>query len=138
VLTSAQFHAARNGFLGLNAAQIRNSTIAIIGCGPVGLCAIAATGTFNPKHIIAIDAVPSRLENAASLGAEPKNYKTEGDALLAHVRNVTDGRGVDIVLELVGAKPALQLAYNLIRHGGVISSIGVHSTEFPFTATQGK
>ena len=105
---------------------------------PVGLCAIAAAGTFHPKHLIAIDAVPSRLQNAASLGAEPKNYNTDEAGLLEHVRRVTDGRGLDVVLELVGQKAALQLAYDLVRPGGVISSIGVHSAEFPFTASQGE
>jgi len=86
--------------------------------------------------LIAVDAVPSRLENAASLGAEPRSYKDE-DALMNYIKDITDGRGADIVLELVGAKSALQLAFDLVRPGGVISSIGVHSTEFPFTASQG-
>ena len=82
--------------------------------------------------------MPSRLQNAASLGAEPKNYSTDEAGLLEYVNRITDGRGADVVLELVGQKSALQLAYNLVRPGGVISSIGVHSAEFPFTASQGE
>ncbi|USP76434.1 alcohol dehydrogenase [Curvularia clavata] len=130
------FYAVRNGFSQLKPPQIRKCIVAVIGCGPVGLCAIAAAGTFHPNHLIAIDAVPSRLQNAASLGAEPKNYSTNEADLFEHVRCVTNGRGVDVVLELVGQKSALQLAYDLVRPGGVISSIGVHSAEFPFTASQ--
>ncbi|OJD40645.1 alcohol dehydrogenase [Diplodia corticola] len=131
------FFAARNAFSRLPAHRARTSTVAVIGCGPVGLCALAATtSTHAPAHLLAIDAVPSRLQNAASLGAEAFNYSTQRGDLDARIAHLTQGRGVDVVLELVGAKPALGMAFEIVRPGGVISSVGVHSTEFPFTATQ--
>ncbi|KAF4537156.1 alcohol dehydrogenase [Lasiodiplodia theobromae] len=131
------FFAARNAFSRLTRQQARTATVAVIGCGPVGLCALAATtSTHQPAHLLAIDAVPSRLQNAASLGAEPFNYQIQRQELDSRIRELTQGRGVDVVLELVGAKAALGMAFDLVRPGGTISSVGVHSSEFPFTATQ--
>lgn len=92
----------------------------------------------QPAHLLAIDAVPSRLQNAASLGAEPFNYQIQRNELDSRIQELTQGRGVDVVLELVGAKAALGMAFDLVRPGGTISSVGVHSSELPFTATQGK
>ena len=57
--------------------DIRHSTMAIIGCGPVGLCAIIAGAHLQPKHLFTIDAVDSRLEVARRLGAEPLNFKKD-------------------------------------------------------------
>ncbi|KAK0642556.1 putative zinc-binding alcohol dehydrogenase, partial [Lasiodiplodia hormozganensis] len=131
------FFAARNAFSRLTRQQARTATVAVIGCGPVGLCALAATASIHqPAHLLAIDAVPSRLHNAASLSAEPFNYQIQRQELDSRIRDLTQGRGVDVVLELVGAKAALGMAFDLVRPGGTISSVGVHSSEFPFTATQ--
>ncbi|KAB2569589.1 putative zinc-binding alcohol dehydrogenase [Lasiodiplodia theobromae] len=131
------FFAARNAFSRLTRQQARTTTVAVIGCGPVGLCALAATASVHqPAHLLAIDAVPSRLQNAASLGAEPFNYQIQRNELDSRIQELTQGRGVDVVLELVGAKAALGMAFDLVRPGGTISSVGVHSSEFPFTATQ--
>lgn len=88
-----------------------------------------ATTTYRPKHIFAIDSVPSRLEQARLLGAEPLNFQTDMDGLKRRIFEVTDGRGADVVLEIVGLTPALRLAFDLVRPWGVISSVGVHGGE---------
>lgn len=109
--------------------DISQSTMVIIGCGPVGLCAVAAAVShFKPKHLFAVDSVDSRLEQARKLGAEPLNF-TNASGMLARVKEVTDGRGVDMAVEVVGLSPALRTAFDLIRPFGVISSIGVHNAE---------
>jgi threonine dehydrogenase-like Zn-dependent dehydrogenase len=121
------------GFYGVKSAielsprsQVAQSVLVIIGCGPVGLCAVAAAAYMKPKHIFAIDGVESRLKFAKSLGAEPLNFLKDREGMLARVLEVTEGRGADMVVELVGQSSALQTAYELIRPFGVISSIGVH------------
>ena len=45
------------------------------------------------------------------------------------IKEVTDGRGADVVIEVVGLSPALKTAFDLIRPWGIISSIGVHNGE---------
>lgn len=72
--------------------------------------------------------MPSRLELAKSLGAEPLNYMTDKD-FKQTILDATEGRGADVVLEVVGHSPALKTAYDIIRPWGVISSVGVHNAE---------
>jgi threonine dehydrogenase-like Zn-dependent dehydrogenase len=98
---------------------------AVIGCGPVGLMAILAARHMGGDPIFAIDRVPERLALAGSLGAIPVDA-SQVDAA-EFVRDATDGRGVDAVLEAVGSGDALRLAYALLRPGGVLSVIGVHT-----------
>lgn len=109
--------------------DIRQSTLVVVGCGPVGLCAILAAAHRQPRHLFAIDSVDSRLELARQLGAEPLNFQTDKERMVARIKEVTEGRGADMVVEVVGQAPALKTAFDLVRNFGAISSIGVHSTE---------
>ncbi|CAH0018068.1 unnamed protein product [Clonostachys rhizophaga] len=109
--------------------DVRDATIVIIGCGPVGLCAIVAAAHLQPKHLFAIDMVDSRLEQAKKLGAEPFNSAKDKEAMEARIKEVTDGRGADMAVEVVGLSPALRTAFDSVRPFGTISSIGVHNAE---------
>lgn len=109
--------------------DVKESTMVVIGCGPVGLCAIICALHVQPKHLFAIDSVDSRLEMARKLGAEPLNFKDGLESMQERIQQVTDGRGADMVVEVVGLPPALRTAYELARPFGAISSIGVHNAE---------
>lgn len=123
------FFAARNAFSNLPASQHSNSVAVVIGCGPVGLCAVISALEYKPKHLFAIDSVPSRLELAASLGAEPLNFMEDKEGLRKRILEVTEGRGADVVMEVVGLSPALRMGYEILRPFGTISSVGVHNAE---------
>lgn len=100
-------------------------TVAVVGCGPVGLMAIQAAQSFNPATVYAIDTVSQRLEMAQTFGATPVDA---GEVHVAsHIQDRTDGRGADAVLECVGAAPALLDSIDIARAGGRVSIIGVHS-----------
>lgn len=104
----------------------------VIGCGPVGLMTIIAAKHLGAKKIFAIDSIEYRLNFAKKLGATPLNFLK--DDLLNEIRNATDGRGADAVMEVVGSADALKLAIKLLRPGGTISSAGVHTAKtFPFS-----
>ena len=105
------------------------STVVVIGCGPVGLCALINAENYKPKHLLAVDSVSSRLDLAKSLGAEPWNFQTDRESLDKRVKELTDGRGADVVIEVVGLSPALKMGFELLRPWGVISSVGVHNAE---------
>ncbi|KAL6776467.1 hypothetical protein ACKKBG_A21250 [Auxenochlorella protothecoides x Auxenochlorella symbiontica] len=107
--------------------------VAVVGCGPVGLLAATAAGRFPAvRAVLAIDSVPGRLALAGRLGATPVN-SAECDPIVA-VREATGGQGADVVLEVVGAGPALGLALDLLKPGGIVSSVGCHTDPgFPFT-----
>ncbi|KAG6040145.1 hypothetical protein E4U19_000059 [Claviceps sp. Clav32 group G5] len=132
------------GFFGIKSAlsmsptvDVTQSTIAVIGCGPVGLCAVACASNLNPQHLFAIDSVESRLEEARKLGAKPLNFQSDPEGMKKEVLEATNGRGADMVVEVVGLSPALRTAFDLVRPFGVISSIGVHNAEIPWTGTEG-
>jgi threonine dehydrogenase-like Zn-dependent dehydrogenase len=123
------FFGAQNAFNSLGSQDPSEATAIVIGCGPVGICAIIAALEYKPKHLFAIDSVDSRLDIAKSLGAEPLNFLKDKDGMLARIKEVTDGRGADIAIEVVGLSPALRTAFDLVRPFGFISSIGVHNAE---------
>lgn len=95
----------------------------------VGLCALIATETYKPKHLFAVDSIESRLDLAKSLGAEPFNFQTDRESLDKRIKDVTDGRGADVVIEVVGLSSALKMGFEILRPWGVISSVGVHNAE---------
>jgi threonine dehydrogenase-like Zn-dependent dehydrogenase len=123
------FFGARNAFNSLGNQDPSDATAVVIGCGPVGLCAIVSELEYKPKHLFAIDSIDSRLALAKSLGAEPLNFMTDKQGMQARIKEVTNGRGADIVIEVVGLSPALRTAFDLLRPFGFISSIGVHNAE---------
>jgi threonine dehydrogenase-like Zn-dependent dehydrogenase len=123
------FFGASNAFKLLSPAQVAESTVVVIGCGPVGLCAIIAASNWKPKHLFAVDSVDSRLNLARNLGAEPLNFEISKAGMKNRIREATEGRGADVVIEVVGLTPALRTAFDLIRPWGIISSIGVHNGE---------
>lgn len=101
----------------------------VIGCGPVGLCALINVEEYKPKYLLAVDSIQSRLDLAKSLGAEPWNFQTNREGLDKRVKELTEGRGADVVIEVVGLSPALKMGFELIRPWGVMSSVGVHNGE---------
>ncbi|CCF36236.1 alcohol dehydrogenase GroES-like domain-containing protein [Colletotrichum higginsianum] len=130
------FFGAKSGFSLLKEEERSNATAVVIGCGPVGLCALIAALEYRPKHLFAIDSVDSRLELARSLGAEPLNFKTDRAGMERRIKEATEGRGADVVIEVVGLSPALRTAFDVVRPWGVIASIGVHNGEIPWTGTE--
>ena len=123
------YHCARLG------GAAGGTTVAVLGCGPVGLMAVLAARELGADPIFALDSVPERLAWAARLGAEAIDL-ARGDAIL-RIRERTGGRGPDAVLEAVGSDEANRLAFELVRPGGTVSVVGVHhEAGFPFTPGQ--
>lgn len=118
------YFAASRFLKNLDERDRKDFTAVCVGCGPVGLCAIACAVTMVDK-VYAIDSVPERLEEAKALGAIPIHL-TEQDPV-AEVKKATDGRGADVVMEIVGHPDALQLSLDLVRPWGSISSVGMHN-----------
>lgn len=103
---------------------------AVVGCGAVGLMAVAAA-VERGVAVLALDRVPERLALAELFGARPVDLGGAGAASV--VAEATRGRGVDAVLEAVGSAEATRLAVDLVRPGGTVSAVGVHTeAAFPF------
>ncbi|KAJ5123777.1 hypothetical protein N7448_009874 [Penicillium atrosanguineum] len=130
------YFAARNAFQALDPEAIQNSTVLLFGCGPVGICALVSALEYHPKHLIAVDSIESRLQLAQGLGAESWNYLKSEHGLRNRVKELTDGRGADIVIEVVGHSSALRLGFEMLRPWGILSSVGVHNGEIPWTGNE--
>jgi 2-desacetyl-2-hydroxyethyl bacteriochlorophyllide A dehydrogenase len=118
-------------------ARIEEGDVVVVqGCGPVGLMAVQAARAFKPSVIYAVDTVSQRLEMAQSFGAVPVDASDVH--VPSHIQDHTGGRGADVLLECVGAIPALAGSIDIVRAGGRISVIGVYSEpemEFPLNLT---
>lgn len=116
------------GYFCAEKAEIKpGATYAVIGCGPVGLMTVLAAKHLGAEKLFAIDVIPERLAIAEKFGAIPLN------ASLTEIKEEifmnTNGRGADAVMEVVGSDQSLKLAIDLVRPGGVISSVGVHTAK---------
>lgn len=113
------FHAISHG--GMRAGD----TVAVLGLGPVGLCAVQCALAGGAVEVFAIDTVEERLEMASSFGATPLHL-TEQEPK-RDVRAATGGAGVDLAVDAVGNPEPLALAISLARDAGTVSGIGAYS-----------
>ena len=110
-----------------NAAIKPSAVYAVIGCGPVGLMTIIAAKHLGASTLFAIDTIPERLDKAKAFGAVPLNASLID--VKEEILSKTHGRGADGVMEVVGSSATLKLAIELLRPGGIISSVGVHTAK---------
>ncbi len=100
-------------------------TVAVLGLGPVGLCAVQAALAAGAAPVYAIDGVDQRLDVARALGASPIHLTEERPRDI--VRSATEGRGVDAAIDAVGHPDALDLAIRLTRKAGTVVATGVYA-----------
>ncbi|MEO0881778.1 MAG: alcohol dehydrogenase catalytic domain-containing protein [Pseudomonadota bacterium] len=118
-------------WFGLKNAEIQpGDTVAIVGCGPIGLMAVEGAFLMGAAQVFAVDLVPERRAMAQKLGAIALSADDAADEIMA----VTSGRMVNRVVECVGADAAIHLSLKLACNGGTVSCIGVNQNmnfEFP-------
>lgn len=108
-----------------NTARIEEGdTVAILGCGGVGLNVIQGAKLAGAERIIAVDRVASKLELAQKFGATETVDATEGDPVSA-VMDLTGQRGADVSFEVIGLEPTIHQAINMARRGGQAVLVGV-------------
>lgn len=100
-------------------------TVAVLGLGPVGLCAVQAALAAGAAKVFAVDSVQARLEMAGRFGAVPLHLGE--DEPKKAVRAATEGRGVDVVVDAVGDPGPLAMAVSLCRDAGTVSGIGAYA-----------
>ena len=124
---------ASTGYFGAELAELKpNDTCVVIGCGPVGIMAIKAALYLGCENIIAVDSVDFRLKFARNNGAVTLNYLSEN--VVKRVLERTHGIGVDSVIEAVGSKSSMKTAFDILRPGGVLASVGVQAfDQLPFS-----
>jgi threonine dehydrogenase-like Zn-dependent dehydrogenase len=120
------------GWFGADAAAVGpGKTVAVVGNGAVGLCAVLAARQMGAERIIAMSRHESRQKLALEFGAT--DIVTErGDEGVARIKELTDGRGAHSVIEAVGSREAMMQAIRSTRPGGHVGFVGVfHGVELP-------
>ena len=103
----------------------KGASLAVLGLGPVGLCAVQAATALGAGQVIAVDTVADRLEVARSFGAIPLHLTD--DDVRGEVKNLTEGRGSDVTVDAVGHPDAFDMACRLTRKAGTVFAIGVYA-----------
>ena len=106
-------------------------TVAVVGDGAVGLCAVLAAKRLGAARILAMSRHPARQQLAREFGATDI-VEERGEAAVEAVKRLTDGIGVDATLECVGTNEAMQTALAIARAGSMVGYVGVpHGVEMP-------
>ena len=116
--------------------DLRGKTVAIIGCGTIGLFAILIAKGMGAARVIGVEVDPEHIRMAKELGCEvvlrpnipPKDKPHSADPeLIEKIMDLTQGLGVDVAFEMVGHNSALNNAVKMTRRGGHVIMFGVRN-----------
>jgi alcohol dehydrogenase len=112
------------GYFGVLMADLKPAqTVAVIGAGPVGLCSVQTAQLYSPSQTILVGRRTNRLKIGLEMGATAVVDTADQDSV-AEVMRLTDGVGVDAVIDAVGSPESLKSAAPLLRIGGTLSIVG--------------
>lgn len=117
------------GFSGAERGGVQiGDSVAVFALGPIGLCAAAGARLMGATTVIGVDTVAARLQVATQLGATHTVDFKAGN-VVDQIMALTDGRGVDVAIEALGTQATFESALRVLRPGGVLSSLGVYSSD---------
>lgn len=118
-IASTGFSAAESGHIRLG------DTVAVFAQGPIGLCATLGAKLMGASQIIAVDPDAFRLSISTRFGAT--SVMIPGSHVVPEIRELTEGRGVDVAIEALGTQETFENALRVVKPGGTLSSVGVYS-----------
>jgi len=107
--------------------ELTGDTVAIIGCGPIGLFALASAKAMGASKIIALDVIEERLKLAKKMGANFILNPEKGIDIFTEMMNITNGIGVDACIDASGSVEAINFGFKYLRKGGKIALVGLPS-----------
>lgn len=118
---------ASTGISAAESADLRiGDTAAVFAQGPIGLCATAGARLKGASLIIGVESDPTRAAMSKRMGADVVLNFKECD-VVAEIRRLTGGRGVDVAIEALGTQDTFESALRALKPGGTLSSLGVYS-----------
>jgi threonine 3-dehydrogenase len=115
-----------NAVFATSTQDLPGHTVAVLGCGPVGLFTIAIARASGAGRVLASDHLPARLRLAEGLGAEVVDIDAITDPA-AWFRDRNEDEGLDVVFEMSGAARAVRDAFRIVRNGGSVVLFGIPS-----------
>ena len=114
-----------NAVLATSLHDLGGRTVAILGCGPVGLFSIAIARASGAGRVLASDRVPFRVDLARTMGVSDVVNVDEVDDVAAWFLERNEGEHFDVVFEMSGAPPAIGEAFRIARNGGHVVLFGI-------------
>jgi threonine 3-dehydrogenase len=108
------------------AGEIAAKSVAIVGCGPIGLFSIAVARACGATQVFALEINEHRASLARKMKADYVLNPAKDD-VKAIIMDATNGVGVDVVLEMSGKSPGIKLGFEILRLGGRVSLLGIPS-----------
>ena len=109
----------------INAAQVRyGSTVAVIGCGGIGLNIVQGARLVGARQIIAVDMHPNKLAEARRFGATHVVNSGDGDPVQA-IKDLTGGKGAEFTFEAIGTGDTIAQAFDATKKGGKCVVVGI-------------
>jgi threonine 3-dehydrogenase len=117
------------------AGEIAGKTVAVVGCGPIGLFCIAVARACGATQVFALEVNEHRRKLAEKMKADyALNPIT--DNVYEKVMDATGGVGVDVILEMSGKSDAIRLGFRILRLGGRVSLLGIPSKPVEFNLAE--
>ncbi|HME92430.1 MAG TPA: zinc-binding dehydrogenase [Myxococcaceae bacterium] len=115
--------------------NLRGKTVAIIGCGTIGLFAVAVAKALGAIKVIGVEPLESNQRMALAMGADAMVAPAKSDqvsyvhdeTITRQIHDLTEGVGVDVALEMSGSNAALNTAISAVRRGGHVILFGLKS-----------
>ena len=104
------------------------STVAVVGCGPIGLCLVQLARAGGATLVIAVEPLAHRRQAALRYGADVV-LSTDPDEFLSGLTEATQGRGVDVAFEVAGTDEAVAMAMEAARPGARVVLAGIPSSD---------
>ncbi|WP_057913337.1 L-threonine 3-dehydrogenase [Peribacillus muralis] len=117
------------------AGEVLGKTVAIIGCGPIGLMAVAVAKAAGADKVLALDINDYRLQLAKKMGATHLIHSIDQDPLEI-TKGLTNADGVDVVCEMSGNPAAIQQGFKMAANGGRISILSLPSQPVMLNITE--
>lgn len=130
-----------SGYWGAKLCEIKpGDTVAVIGAGPVGMCAVQSAAYLGAGQVILIDPNEERLKTARENHLADEYLTVTGKEAAEAVKRLTEGRGADSVIEAAGTKDSFTLAWEAARPNAVVALVAMYEEDpvLPLTRMYGK
>ena len=114
-----------NAVFATSTQDLPGRTVAVLGCGPVGLFTIAICRASGAGRVLTSDRMPFRLGLAERIGVDAALDVRDSDDTPAWFREQNEGAGLDVVFEMSGAPEAIVDAFRIVRNGGHVVLFGI-------------